>query len=196
MVEHTLGQTADSIIRNWWLDALRGVVALIFGVLTIFRPGVTLAALILLFGAYAIVNGIFTVVVAIAHHRGEPHWVSLLVSGVLSVALGIVAFVMPRLTALSLLYIIAAWAIVTGVSEVATAIRLRRVITGEWLLVIAGVLSVLFGVFLVLFPGAGALAVTLWIGTYAVMLGILLIALAFRLRSWGRARGVVGRATA
>jgi uncharacterized membrane protein HdeD (DUF308 family) len=196
MVEHTLGQTADSIIRNWWLVALRGVVALIFGVLTIFRPGVTLAALILLFGAYAIVNGIFTVVVAIAHHRGEPHWVSLLVSGVLSVALGIVAFVMPRLTALSLLYIIAAWAIVTGVSEVATAIRLRRVITGEWLLVIAGVLSVLFGVFLVLFPGAGALAVTLWIGTYAVMLGILLIALAFRLRSWGRARGVVGRATA
>jgi uncharacterized membrane protein HdeD (DUF308 family) len=196
MVEHTLGQTADSIIRNWWLVALRGVVALIFGVLTIFRPGVTLAALILLFGAYAIVNGIFTVVVAIAHHRGEPHWVSLLVSGVLSVALGIVAFVMPRLTALSLLYIIAAWAIVTGVSEVATAIRLRRVITGEWLLVIAGVLSVLFGVFLVLFPGAGALAVTLWIATYAVMLGILLIALAFRLRSWGRARGVVGRATA
>jgi uncharacterized membrane protein HdeD (DUF308 family) len=196
MVEHTLGQTADSIIRNWWLVALRGVVALIFGVLTIFRPGVTLAALILLFGAYAIVNGIFTVVVAIAHHRGEPHWVSLLVSGVLSVALGIVAFVMPRLTALSLLYIIAAWAIVTGVSEVATAIRLRRMITGEWLLVIAGVLSVLFGVFLVLFPGAGALAVTLWIGTYAVMLGILLIALAFRLRSWGRARGVVGRATA
>lgn len=196
MVEHTLGQTADSIIRNWWLVALRGVVALIFGVLTTFRPGVTLAALILLFGAYAIVNGIFTVVVAIAHHRGEPHWVSLLVSGVLSVALGIVAFVMPRLTALSLLYIIAAWAIVTGVSEVATAIRLRRVITGEWLLVIAGVLSVLFGVFLVLFPGAGALAVTLWIGTYAVMLGILLIALAFRLRSWGRARGVVGRATA
>jgi uncharacterized membrane protein HdeD (DUF308 family) len=196
MVEHTLGQTADSIIRNWWLVALRGVVALIFGVLTIFRPGVTLAALILLYGAYANVNGIFTVVVAIAHHRGEPHWVSLLVSGVLSVALGIVAFVMPRLTALSLLYIIAAWAIVTGVSEVATAIRLRRVITGEWLLVIAGVLSVLFGVFLVLFPGAGALAVTLWIGTYAVMLGILLIALAFRLRSWGRARGVVGRATA
>ena len=192
MVEHTLGQTADSIIRNWWLVALRGVVAVIFGVLTIFRPGVTLAALILLFGAYAIVNGIFTVVVAIARHRGEPHWVSLLVSGVLSVALGIVAFVMPRLTALSLLYIIAAWAIVTGVSEVATAIRLRRVITGEWLLVIAGVLSVLFGLFLILFPGAGALAVTLWIGTYAIMLGILLIALAFRLRSWGHAHGFAG----
>jgi len=191
MVANTLGQSTDTLIRNWWLVVLRGIVALIFGVLTIFRPGVTLAALILLFGAYAVVNGVFAVVAAIAHRRGERHWVSLLLSGVLSIALGIVAFVLPGLTALSLLYVIAAWAIVTGVAEIATAIRLRRVITGEWLLVIAGVLSVLFGLFLVVFPGAGALTVTLWIGTYAIMLGILLIALGFRLRSWGHAHGTV-----
>jgi uncharacterized membrane protein HdeD (DUF308 family) len=189
MVVDTLEQNTDTLIRNWWLVALRGAAALVFGVLTILWPRVTLAALILLFGAYAVVNGVFAVVVAVTHRRGEPHWVSLLLSGILSIALGIVAFVLPGLTALSLLYIIAAWAIVTGVAEIATAVRLRRVITGEWLLVIAGVVSVLFGLLLVVFPGAGALAVTLWIGTYAIMLGILLIALAFRLRSWGHAHG-------
>ena len=96
---------------------------------------------------------------------------------------------MPGVTAIVLLYFIAAWAIVTGVAEIAAAIRLRKVITGEWLLVVAGVLSVLFGLFLVMFPKAGALAVVLWIGAYATTLGSVLIALAFRLRSWGRGRG-------
>ena len=182
----------DTLIRNWWLVALRGVVALTFGVLTIFRPSVTLAVLILLFGSYAIVNGLISIVAAVANRHGEPRWVSLLISGVLSAALGILTFLAPQVTAIVLLYIIAAWAIVTGVSEIVTAIRLRRVITGEWLLIVAGVVSVLFGMLLVVSPGAGALAVTLWLGTYAIMLGILLVALAFRLRSWGRAHSVDG----
>jgi uncharacterized membrane protein HdeD (DUF308 family) len=182
----------DTLIRNWWLVALRGLVALIFGVLTIFRPSVTLSVLILLFGSYAIVNGLFSIVAAIAGRHGEPRWGSLLVSGVLSVALGVLTFLAPAVTAIVLLYIIAAWAIFTGVAEIVTAIRLRRVITGEWLLIVAGVLSVLFGVLLIVSPGAGALALTLWIGTYAIMLGILLVALAFRLRSWGQAHGVDG----
>jgi uncharacterized membrane protein HdeD (DUF308 family) len=194
MVEQTLERSVDTIVRNWWLVALRGLAALLFGVLTIFRPGVTLAALILLFGAYAIANGVFAIVAAIANRRGEPHWVSLLISGALSIALGILTFFMPGVTGLVLLYLIAAWAIVTGVSEIATAVRLRRVITGEWILILAGVLSVLFGLVLVVFPGAGALAVTLWIGTYAIMLGILLLALAFRLRSWGHGHGMHGAA--
>jgi uncharacterized membrane protein HdeD (DUF308 family) len=192
--EQTVHQSVETLIRNWWLVALRGAVALIFGVLTVLRPAVTLSVLILLFGGYAIANGVFTVVAAIAKRRGEPHWVSLLVSGVLSIALGVLTFFMPRLTAIALLYIIAAWAIVTGISEIITAVRLRRVITGEWLLIVAGVLSVLFGVFLIVSPGAGALAVTLWIGTYAIMVGILLLALAFRLRSWGHAHGTEGAA--
>ena len=187
-----VNQNVDTLIRNWWLVALRGLVALVFGVLTIFRPGVTLSVLILLFGSYAIVNGLFTIVAAVAGRRGEPHWVSLLISGVLSAALGVLTFLAPAITTIVLLYIIAAWAIVTGISEIVTAIRLRRVITGEWLLIVAGALSVLFGILLIVSPGAGALAVTLWIGTYAIMLGILLLALAFRLRSWGQAHGVDG----
>ena len=183
MVEHAVGMLA----RNWWLVALRGVAALVFGVLTIFRPGITLAALILLFGGYAVAGGILTIVAAIANRHGEARWGSLLLSGVLSLVVGILTFMMPGVTGLVLLYLIAAWAIVTGVSEIIAAIRLRKFITGEWLLVVAGALSVLFGIFLVVFPGAGALAVTLWIGTYAIMAGILLIALGFRLRSWGHA---------
>jgi uncharacterized membrane protein HdeD (DUF308 family) len=171
-------------------------VAILFGVLTIFRPGVTLAALILLFGAYAVVNGLFTIVAAIANRHGERHWVSLIVSGVLSIALGVLTFLLPGLTGIVLLYLIAAWAIVTGIAEIMTAVKLRQVITGEWLLIVAGVVSVLFGVFLAAFPGPGALAVTLWIGTYAIVIGILLVALAFRLRSWGHGHAARGTADA
>jgi uncharacterized membrane protein HdeD (DUF308 family) len=182
----------DVLARNWWLVALRGVAALVFGLLTLFNPAVTLAALILLFGAYALADGVFTVIAALASHRGEPRWVALLVGGILSIVLGVLTFLMPGVTAVVLLYFIAAWAIVTGVSEIATAIRLRKVITGEWLLVLAGVLSVAFGLALVLYPAAGALAVTLWIGAYATALGVVLLALAFRLRSWGRTHGADG----
>jgi uncharacterized membrane protein HdeD (DUF308 family) len=191
-----VGETGDTLIRNWWLVALRGVAALLFGALAFLRPAATVAALILLFGAYAVVNGVFTIVAAVANRRGEPHWAWLLISGVLSVALGVLTLAMPGVTGIVLLYLIAAWAIVTGVSEIATAIRLRRVITGEWLLIAAGVVSVLFGFFLIVFPGAGALAVVLWIGTYAIILGILLVALGFRLRGWGHDHAIDGTARA
>lgn len=182
----------DVLARNWWLVALRGVAALLFGLLTLFNPAVTLAALVLLFGAYALVDGVFTIVSALANRHGESHWVALLVGGVLSVALGVLTFLMPGVTAVVLLYCVAAWAIVTGGAQIAAAIRLRKVITGEWLLALAGVLSVAFGLVLVVFPGAGALAVALWIGAYAIVLGIVLIAFAFRLRSWGRAHNADG----
>jgi uncharacterized membrane protein HdeD (DUF308 family) len=122
--------------------------------------------------------------------------VSLIVSGVASIALGILTFVMPGVTGIVLLYLIAAWAIVTGIGEITTAVKLRRVITGEWLLIVAGIVSVLFGLFLAAFPGPGALAVTLWIGTYAIVIGILLVALAFRLRSWGHGHATRGTAAA
>jgi uncharacterized membrane protein HdeD (DUF308 family) len=183
-------QGVDVLTRNWGMIALRGVAALLFGLLTLFRPAVSLAALILLFGVYALADGVFTIAAAITNRRGQPHWVALLVGGVLGVAAGILTFLYPGVTALVLLYFIAAWAIVRGVAEVVVAIRLRKVITGEWLLILAGVLSVVFGFVLVAFPGAGALAVVLWIGAYATVLGVLLLALAFRLRSWGRRPGV------
>ena len=182
-------ERVDALIRNWWAVVLRGVVALVFGVMTIFNPALTVAVLVLLFGAYAVVNGLFTIIQAVANRHGERHWAALVVSGILSVALGLLTFFMPGVTGIVLLYLIAAWAIIVGVTEIMTAIRLRKVVTGEWLLILAGVVSVLFGVLLIVFPGAGAIAVALWIGTYAIVLGVLLIALGFRLRSWGREHG-------
>jgi uncharacterized membrane protein HdeD (DUF308 family) len=184
----------NALVRNWKLVALRGVIALLFGLLTLFYPAVSLTALLLLFGAYALVNGLFIIMAAVANRRGEPHWVALLVSGVMSVAIGVLTFIMPRLTALALLYLIAAWAVITGIGEIVAAIRLRRLITGEWLLLLAGILSVAFGALLFIFPGAGALAVTLWIGAYAAAFGIVLIALGFRLRNWAGREGAMAAA--
>jgi uncharacterized membrane protein HdeD (DUF308 family) len=122
--------------------------------------------------------------------------VALMLSGVVGIVIGAVTYFMPNITALALLFLIAAWAIATGIMQIVAAIRLRKVIRGEWLLALAGVLSVLFGFFLAAAPGAGALAVTLWIGAYAILFGVLLIALAFRLRSWqhGHPTGAVPHA--
>lgn len=182
------------LARNWGWMMLRGVAALIFGLLTLFNPGISLVVLVIFFGAYAIVDGIFTIIASVANRREERHWVALLVNGLISLAVGIVTFLWPGITAFALLYLIAAWALITGIMEIVTAIRLREIIRGEWLLVLAGVLSVLFGILLFVRPGAGALAVVLWIGAYAVIFGILLIVLALRLRSW--LKGAGGGATA
>jgi uncharacterized membrane protein HdeD (DUF308 family) len=176
----------EVLARSWGLVVFRGVAALLFGGLTLFMPAIGLATLILVFGAYTLVDGVFTIVSAIRNRRNEPHWAALLFGGIAGVAIGVITFFMPSVTALVLLYLIAGWAVVTGIAEIVAAIRLRKVITGEWLLVVAGVLSVGVGVLLGLFPGAGALAVTLWIGAYALVLGAMLVALGLRLRRWVR----------
>ena len=174
--------------RNWGWIALRGLAAVVFGLLTLFDPRISLTALVLLWGAYAFVDGIFAIVSAVRDRRQEPHWVSLLVTGIAGVVAGLLTFFVPGITALVLLYFIAAWALITGIAEIVAAVRLRKVITGEWMLALAGLLSAIFGVFLFAFPGAGALTVVLWIGTYALVLGIVLLVLAFRLRAGGVAR--------
>ena len=174
------------LTRNWGWIALRGAVAILFGLLTLFRPAITLATLIMLFGAYALIDGIFMVVSAIANRHGEPRWGTLLVGGLLGIAAGVATYTWPGITAAVLLAVIAVWAILMGIFEVAAAIRLRKLIDGEWALIFAGVLSVAFGVFLVMRPAAGALAVVLWIGVYALISGIALLSLGFRLRNWGR----------
>jgi uncharacterized membrane protein HdeD (DUF308 family) len=176
----------ELLTRNWGWVVLRGIVAILFGVLTFFNPGITLALLVLMFGAYALVDGIFLVGSAIANRHGEPRWVALLIGGLLGIGAGLVTFFTPGITALALIVVIAAWAIMTGVAEIVAAIRLRKEITGEWLFVLAGLLAVAFGVILVVAPGAGALAMVFWIGAYALVSGILLTAFGFRLRRWGR----------
>ena len=173
----------DSLARNWWALALRGLVAVLFGLLTFFLPGITLVTLVLLFGAYALVDGVFNV---IAFFRLASHHWAFLIEGVIGIIAGIVTFAWPAITALVLLYVIAFWAIFTGVFEIMAGIRLRKAITNEWLLIAMGVLSLLFGVLIVFAPGAGALAIILWIGAYALVFGIFLLALAFRLRGHRR----------
>lgn len=179
-----LGLLAASLARNWWAIALRGVAAIVFGILAFVMPGVTVAALLLLYGSYALVDGIFNVIAAISGHSGARSWWALLLAGLASIAAGVVTFFMPGLTALALVYVIAAWAIVRGVLEIAAAVRLRKVITNEWWLGLSGGLSIAFGALLMLAPGAGALALVLWIAGYAVIVGALLVALGVRLRGW------------
>ena len=173
-----------SLARRWWAVALRGAAAIVFGILTLLMPGITLWVLVLLFSSYALVDGVFSAISAVRERDDEgPLW-ALLLHGLVSIAAGLVALFLPGLTALALVYVIAAWAVVTGVLEIAAAIRLRKRITGEWWLALSGVLSVVFGVMLMIAPGAGALALVLWIGVFAIALGALLIGLALRLRSW------------
>ena len=175
---------ADVLSRAWWLVALRGVLALIFGVLAVGYPGLTLITLVSFFGAYVFVDGVCAIASSImSWSERDNHWLVLL-SGIASVGIGIVTFRTPEITTLVLLLYIATWALVTGVLQVAAAIRLRKEIEGEIWLAISGVLSILFAFFLWLFPGAGALGLVTVIGAYAIVFGILLIMLGFRLRGW------------
>jgi uncharacterized membrane protein HdeD (DUF308 family) len=170
------------LTRNWWALAIRGLAGIIFGILTFLWPGISLAALVLLFGAYAITDGIFAIVAALSGPGSKGKWWALLIGGIVSIAAGVLAFILPGLTALALLFLIAGWAIATGVFAIVTAIRLRKEIRGEWMMILFGLVSVAFGIMLALFPGAGALAVVLWIGAYALVTGALLLGLAIRLR--------------
>jgi uncharacterized membrane protein HdeD (DUF308 family) len=170
--------------RNWWALALRGLAAILFGILAFAWPGITLFVLIIFFGAYMLVDGIFAIVAAVRAAGEQARWWLMLLEGILGVVVGLVTFFWPGLTALALLYLIAAWAIVTGIMEIAAAIRLRREMVGEWALILGGALSVLFGMLLVVIPArAGLLSLTWLIGAYAVVFGVLLVVLAFRVRS-------------
>jgi uncharacterized membrane protein HdeD (DUF308 family) len=171
----------DGLSRNWWAVSLRGLAGILFGIITFFAPGISLAALVLLFGAYAFADGVLAIVAAI-RRRGADRWWLLLLEGIVGIAAGVVTLLWPGITALALLYVIAAWALVTGAFEIATAIRLRKAISGEWLLALSGILSIALGVLLVLYPGPGALALVIWIGAYAFVFGVLLFALGLRLR--------------
>ena len=170
-----------ALAKNWWLLLLRGIAAIIFGVLAFAWPGITLLTLILFYGAFALVDGVLAVIAAITGGAPAPRW-WLAVIGLLGISAGLLTFLMPGLTALVLLFFIAGWAIATGVFQIIGAIQLRKEIDNEWFLILGGVISVLFGIGVMLAPGAGALALVWVIGTYAVIIGGLLVALAFRLK--------------
>src|SRR5262245_27372471 len=173
---------ASILSRGWWLLLLRGMTAIAFGVLTWFQPGISLAALVLLFGAYSLADGLLGIWTAIAGRKDHEYWWVLLLRGLIGTGVGILTFLAPGLTALALLFYIALWAIATGALEGVATTRLRKEIEGEWLLILAGLASMLFGVLLMSRPGAGALAVLWLIAAYAMVFGVLIVVLAFRAR--------------
>jgi uncharacterized membrane protein HdeD (DUF308 family) len=147
--------------------------AVLFAIITFVAPGISLAALVLVFGAYALADGVLALISAFRRSgRDAPRWF-LVLEGITGIAAGVLTLLWPAISALALLYLIAAWALVSGVLEVVAAIRLRKVVRGEWMLAVAGIASIAFGVLLALFPGPGALALVLWIGAYALVFGIL-----------------------
>jgi uncharacterized membrane protein HdeD (DUF308 family) len=168
--------------NNWVWVALRGVVAILFGIVAFVLPGLTFLVLVIWFGAYAFVDGIFTVIAGFMNRAKNDRWWVMLLEGILGIVVGILTFFQPGITGAALVFVIAAWAIITGVLEIIAAIRLRQEIQGEFWLALTGVLSVLAGIGMFLFPDTGAVALVWIIGAYALLFGIMLLALAFRLR--------------
>lgn len=177
------------LAKNWWLMALRGLVAVIFGVLTIVNPAASLAVLVLFFGAYAMVDGIFAIIAGASAPSGSRRWGWLIAGGILGILVGIATLFMPQVTAFVLTIWIAVWAILVGIAQIASAIRLRKEIEGEFWLILGGAVAVLFGIWALISPPAGAFAITFGIGFFAIIYGVTMIVVAFRLR------GLRGRAT-
>lgn len=172
----------DILLKSWWVLAMRGVIAIVFGLLALLWPSMTLFVFLILFAAYALASGIVSVVGALRHRKTDNDWWLLLLIGLVGIGTSAIAVLHPGLTVLVLLLLIGTNALVTGVLDISAAIRLRRVISNEWLMILSGAASVLFGILMFLFPGAGGVALIWMIGGYAVVTGVLMLGLAFRLR--------------
>ena len=181
------------LVRNWWALAIRGLAAVLFGLIAFLAPGFVALWLALLFGAYALVDGVFAIVTGLRAAERHERWWPFALEGLASIVVGVIALAMPVAAALALLYLVSAWAILTGVFRISAAIRLRKEIQGEWMLILNGALSVLLGILIVRRPGVGLLTLVWVVGAYAMVYGIVLIGLAFKLRGHrqraGTARG-------
>lgn len=173
-----------NLTRNWWLVVFRGVLAILFGLTAFLWPGLTFLALVLMFGIYAIADGVFAMLTGVMSSKYSPRWWVFLLEGVVSLAAGVIAILRPGLAGFVLIVVIAIWAILTGILEIAAAVRLRREITNEWMLAFAGFVSIVLGVLLFFQPATGGLVITLMIGAYALIFGIMLVILGFRLRKF------------
>lgn len=181
------------LIRNWWALVLRGIIAFLFAALALLEPAMALLTLVYLFGFYAIADGVFNLIAAFRRTPDLAPWWALFLEGLLGIIAGSIAFLLPpAVTAVTLLYLIAAWALVTGTLEIAAAICLRKRITGEWALALAGALSITLGILFILFPAISLMTLVLSVGTYALLFGILMISFGLRLRSWIRREESLG----
>src|ERR1043166_8708733 len=173
----------QTLKRHWWVPVLRGVAAIIFGVIAFTHPVMAAATLVLFFGARGLIYGIFSIVGAIGHRDSDPDWGFNLIIGILGIIIGLLTFHAPALTALALVIYIAAWALMIGATEIIAAIKLRHEVKGEWFLILMGVVSILFAIMLLWNPLPGALALVWLIGSYAIVFGFLGIIFGFRLAS-------------
>jgi uncharacterized membrane protein HdeD (DUF308 family) len=183
----------DSLSGSWWAFVVRGLVALAIGILAFVQPGVTLIALIAVFAAYAIVDGVLAIAAGVTVDSG-PRWM-FIVGGILGIVIGLLTINRPDVTAVALVLLIGVWAIATGVTEVAAAYQFRQVLENEWLVALSGVISVVFGVFLIVAPGDGIFAVLWIIGFYAILAGITYLAAGIRLRGVHQKLAPMDRAT-
>src|SRR5215470_2953700 len=170
------------LARNWWAFLLRGILAILFGLAAILFPTVAFLTLVVVFGVFALVDGIFSIIAAFTSQAKSENWWWLILHGVLGIVIGVLTIIQPEAMKAAWLIVIAFWALVTGIFEIVTAIRLRKEIEGEFWMILGGVFSVLFGLLVFAFPVSGAFAVGFIIGIYALMFGITLLMLAFRLR--------------
>lgn len=176
----------SELVRNWWLIALRGVLAIVFGCLAFLWPGLLWLTVVYLFAAYALLDGGMAIATVIRNRGHVEHRWAMLLAGVVGIAAGILALVWPAITELMMLLMIAGWSIATGVLQIVAAVQLRKVIEREWLLALSGVLSVVFGVLLVAMPLAGLLVIAWWAAAFWIAFGTMLVVLAFRLRGLGQ----------
>lgn len=181
-----LEKAEAGLASRWGWVVARGVLGVLFGLIAFSRPGAMAFSVVLLFGCFAFAGGIATVIAAARSGRAGESWRALLLEGLLGIAVGAVALLWPASTALAFVWMIGAWAIATGALEIASAIKLRKIIAHEWLLAIAGGLSIAFGLLMFYRPLAGGLAVVWWLGAYALLFGITMIVLGFRLRGLQR----------
>lgn len=186
----------QAITKYWWVFLVRGIFAFLFGLSAFMWPGLTIALLIIMFGAYSLADGTVGIVRAFGCRGSDDRWWLVLIQGLAGVGVGLITFFYPGVTAMVLLIFIAAWAITTGIVEIVAAIRLRTEIEGEWVLALGGVLSVIFGVLLLARPGTGAMAMIWVIGAYAIAFSFILVVLAFKLKKVGGKIGNLAEASA
>jgi uncharacterized membrane protein HdeD (DUF308 family) len=184
------GDRSAVLARNWWAFALRGVLAILFGIVAIILPGATLLTLALFFAAYLIIDGVFGIIAAVRAAQAHERWGWLIAEGVLNIVIGAIAFFFPASAVLAFVFMTAAWAIISGALMLAAAFKVNPAF-GRWWLALGGIVSLIFGVLLILAPLIGAVVLTWWLGGYAIAFGVMLLIFAFRLR--GRSNRLEGR---
>lgn len=172
-----------ALARNWWAVLIRGIAAVVFGILAFFWPAAATLALVILFGAYAFVDGVFALVAAVRAAEAHERWWVLLLEGLVGLMIAAITFFSPIVTLVALYWVIATWAVLTGILEIVAAVQLRKMIQSEWLLIVSGILSIVFGVLLIVYPMIGVLTVIYLIGAYALIFGVMLIGFSLRLRA-------------